>query len=46
MSLRSLDSLEAAADLIQSVMRPTPQFRWPLLSARTGADVFQAFHNK
>src|SRR4051794_3199504 len=40
MTLPSLDSLEAAAELVHRTILPTPQIRWPLLCARTGADVW------
>jgi threonine dehydratase len=41
----SLESLEAAARLVYEVMPPTPQIRWPLLSARAGADVLVKHEN-
>ena len=41
----SLESLEAAAKLVYEVMPPTPQIRWPLLSARVGADVLVKHEN-
>jgi len=43
--LPSLGSLEAAADLVHCVIPPTPQIRWPLLSARTGAEVWVKHEN-
>lgn len=45
MILPSLGSLEAAADLVHCVIPPTPQIRWPLLSARTGAEVWVKHEN-
>jgi len=45
MRLPSRDLLEAAADLVYKVMPPTPQIRWPLLCARTGADVWVKHEN-
>lgn len=45
MTLPSLDSLNAAADLVHSVIPPTPQIRWPLLSERTGAEVWVKHEN-
>ena len=36
----SLEELDQAADLIHGFMPPTPQYNWPLLSRRTGAEVF------
>jgi len=35
-----LAALEAAAELVHSVVPPTPQYRWPLLSRRVGAEVW------
>jgi len=40
-----LPSLENAAALVHSVMAPTPQHEWPLLSARSGAQVFVKHEN-
>jgi threonine dehydratase len=40
MTLPSLDSLNAAADLVHAVIPPTPQIQWPLLSERAGAHVW------
>lgn len=37
--------LEEAAALVYQVMPPTPQYAWPLLRARTGADVFVKHEN-
>ena len=45
MTLPSLDSLKAAADLVHAVMPPTPQIQWPLLSERAGADVWVKHEN-
>jgi len=45
MTLPSLDSLKAAADLVHAVMSPTPQIQWPLLSERAGADVWVKHEN-
>jgi threonine dehydratase len=45
MTLPSLDSLKAAADLVHAVIPPTPQIRWPLLSERAGADVWVKHEN-
>jgi threonine dehydratase len=38
-------SLDKAAALVHSVMAPTPQHEWPLLSARSGARVFVKHEN-
>ena len=35
----ALDRINAAAEIVYSVMAPTPQYAWPLLSARAGADI-------
>jgi threonine dehydratase len=40
-----LQGLEKAAALVHSVLPPTPQFAWPLLAARTGAQVFVKHEN-
>lgn len=45
MRLPSLTSIEAAADLVHCVIPPTPQIRWPLLCARTGAEVWVKHEN-
>ncbi len=38
-------ALESAAALVHSVMTPTPQIAWPLLSARVGAEVWVKHEN-
>ncbi len=45
MILPDLRTLEAAANLVHEVIPPTPQIRWPLLSARAGADVWVKHEN-
>ncbi len=45
MTLPPLASLEAAAAVVHGVLPPTPQIRWPLLCARTGADVWVKHEN-
>lgn len=40
-----LPALEAAARLVHGVFPPTPQFAWPLLAARTGAEVWVKHEN-
>jgi threonine dehydratase len=45
MTLPSLDSLNAAADLVHAVIPPTPQIQWPLLSERAGAHVWVKHEN-
>jgi len=41
----SLDRLNAAAGIVYSVMRPTPQYVWPLLCDRVGAEVWVKHEN-
>jgi len=41
----SLSELEATAALVNSVVPPTPQYSWPLLSRRAGADVWVKHEN-
>ena len=41
----ALKQLRDAADLVHSVLAPTPQIRWPLLCHRTGADVWVKHEN-
>jgi len=41
----SLPELEAAATLVAQQVPPTPQFAWPLLSRRTGAQVWVKHEN-
>ena len=41
----TLSELEDAARLVHAHMQPTPQIRWPLLAARTGADVVVKHEN-
>jgi threonine dehydratase len=38
-------TLEAAANLVHSVMPPTPQFSWPLLNQRAGCEVWVKHEN-
>jgi threonine dehydratase len=40
-----LASLEAAAELVHRVMPPTPQYCWPLLSRRVGAELWVKHEN-
>lgn len=44
-SLPSLSEIEAAAALVHAVMPPTPQYAWPLLSARVGTEVWLKHEN-
>ncbi len=41
----SLAELEAVVPLVRAVVPPTPQFAWPLLKARFGADVVVKHEN-
>jgi threonine dehydratase len=43
--LPTLDELEAAAGLIYRSMPATPQYRWPLLDARVGTNVWVKHEN-
>jgi len=44
-ALFTLPDLEAARQVVHSVMPPTPQFNWPLLSARLGGEVWVKHEN-
>lgn len=41
----SLEDLEQAAELVYRHMSPTPQYAWPLLAERTGAEVWVKHEN-
>jgi threonine dehydratase len=43
--LPSLEELEAAAAVVREAMPPTPQYRWPLLDRRCGAEVWVKHEN-
>ena len=45
MVLPGFDALEAAAAIVHRVLPPTPQIRWPLVSARAGAEVWIKHEN-
>ena len=45
MSLFSLAELEAAAELVHRTVPPTPQYAWPLLAQRLGAEVWVKHEN-
>lgn len=45
MTLPQMDALRAAAAIVHQAIPPTPQIRWPLLCARTGADVWIKHEN-
>ncbi|MFN2460039.1 MAG: threonine dehydratase [Candidatus Velthaea sp.] len=41
----ALDELHAAAEVVHDVLPRTPQYAWPLLGARTGAEVWVKHEN-
>jgi threonine dehydratase len=41
----SLDTLEAAAELVHAAMPPTPQYAWPLLAERAGCELWIKHEN-
>ena len=43
--MTSLADLEAAAELVHRMVPPTPQYCWPLLSCRLGAEVWVKHEN-
>jgi threonine dehydratase len=43
--LFTLAELEAAATLVHGIMPPTPQYAWPLLAQRVGAEVWVKHEN-
>src|SRR5580704_1127513 len=43
--LPTLEEIQAAQLLVYAVMPPTPQFVWPLLSERLGAEVWVKHEN-
>jgi threonine dehydratase len=45
MSLPGREAIDSALALVRAVMPPTPQQRWPLLDARTGAQVWVKHEN-
>ena len=45
MPIFSLADLEAAAELVRPLVPPTPQYVWPLLAQRTGAEVWVKHEN-
>lgn len=45
MSFSSKSTLEQAAAIVQTVIPPTPQFSWPLLSKSLGAEVWVKHEN-
>jgi threonine dehydratase len=45
MQLPTLAELDAAAEIVHSVMPPTPQYNWPLLSQRVGTELWVKHEN-
>ena len=45
MELPSLEEIHAATQPVRTVMPPTPQYTWPLLNARAGAEVWVKHEN-
>ncbi len=43
--LPGLEEIRQAAELVYETMPPTPQYKWPLLSARAGAEVWVKHEN-
>jgi threonine dehydratase len=46
MTLPEIEELQALAALVHRTMPPTPQIRWPLVCARTGAEVWIKHENQ
>jgi threonine dehydratase len=44
-ALPTIDEIGEAQQLVYALMPPTPQYRWPLLSERLGADVWVKHEN-
>jgi threonine dehydratase len=44
-SLPTVDEIRSASDLVYSVMSPTPQIAWPLISERLGTEVWVKHEN-
>jgi threonine dehydratase len=44
-TMTTLEILEAAAEIVHRVVPPTPQYCWPLLSRRLGAEVWVKHEN-
>jgi threonine dehydratase len=45
MTLPDLPTIERAAEVVYGAMTPTPQYRWPLLCERVGAEVWIKHEN-
>ena len=44
-SLPTLEEVREAAEIVYRLMQPTPQYRWPLLCARLGTEVWVKHEN-
>src|SRR6266581_858523 len=44
-SMFTLDDVKTALPIVRAAMPPTPQYAWPLLSARVGTEVFVKHEN-
>ena len=44
-TMTTLEILEAAAEIVHRVLPPTPQYCWPLLSRRLGAEIWVKHEN-
>jgi len=44
-TLPAIDEIRLAAESVYRVMQPTPQYRWPLLGERVGAEVWLKHEN-
>lgn len=45
MQLPNLEEIQNATQVVRAVMPPTPQYTWPLLNARAGAEVWVKHEN-
>src|SRR6267143_457775 len=45
-ALPTIDEIKSAQELVYAVMPPTPQFMWPLLCERLGAEVWVKHENQ
>src|ERR1700743_557171 len=45
MQLPTLDDLHRATRIVRAVVPPSPQYSWPLLNMRTGAEVWVKHEN-
>jgi threonine dehydratase len=45
MQLPTLEEIQSATQIVRAVMPPTPQYTWPLLNARAGAEVWVKHEN-